>query len=122
MARKKPPAAPNLKIYKAAALISDNAALDDLFAPVPNSAPVRAKLAERTHFRTWYYDKETRRDHWIATNGEVVVCVAIAGLGIEDAAKVRAAYEQVEDPVFGNMPLLAAVVTKATGYTVELVQ
>ncbi|MBV8798780.1 MAG: hypothetical protein JO208_03075, partial [Alphaproteobacteria bacterium] len=91
--------------------------------PIPKSEQLRALLGRR-EFSTQYYDEETRRDFWVGSDGSVVVCVTIADIGLEDAARVRLLQQQRSQECGGKFVLshetVALLVSEALGGTIRL--
>lgn len=104
-------------IYEAAARIDDAPSLERLLAPIPKSEQIRAMLG--SEFFIQGYDSESRRDTWVASDGSIIVCVTIADIGAEDAARVRLLQQQRYEERGENLELshrtVAALVSEALG-------
>ena len=105
-------------IFKGGARIADEAAIQKLLAPVPRSSEIRPLLTRGSLIQR--YDSDAQRDYWLASDGRVVLCVAIAGIGISDAGQIRLSYEKLESPTF-SAELIMKLVTRVTGAEVWLV-
>jgi hypothetical protein len=94
------------------ARVGDHAEMEKLFAVVPSE--LRSRVESGGFFQHWH--TLTRRDLWIAGNGEVVQCVMIEGLNPEQAADVRKLFDALgDDALFGDMKQLAHLVAEVTG-------
>lgn len=99
-----------LQILEAAAPINDAPALERLLAPIPKSEQIRALLGGEFLFQ--YYDKETRADFWVGSDGTGIHCVSIVDIGLEDAARVRALAES-RGRIELNCKAVASLVSEA---------
>jgi hypothetical protein len=103
-------------LFSATARASDSEALDQLLAVVPDRGEVRSLLGK--NFFGQMYERETKRDFWLGSDGKIVVCITIAGVNLEDAAKIRAAFDQKTDTL--DKRTVASLVSSVTGLTVQV--
>lgn len=79
------------------ALVDDAAAIARLLRSVPEPAVVSALLAKGGHFFHQVWNREINVDFWFSCNGKVVVCFAIGGLTVQQAASVRRWWHTISD-------------------------
>jgi hypothetical protein len=99
-----------------AAMVVGNAEHEAAFLePIPHDlqGDVRASLAHRGLGRIW--DRETKRDFWIASDGRRAMCLTLAGLDMQEAAQVRSYFDEhfldrLGDPVAFKAELLVDIV------------
>jgi hypothetical protein len=82
----------HLLVFQTAARANDSAALARMLKPVPAFLEIGPSLHEKFFWQI--YDTDTKRDHWLGSDGTTVICVTIAGVTQEDAAKMRSIFEQ----------------------------
>jgi hypothetical protein len=107
----------HLLVFEAAARANDSAALARLLKLVPASLEMGPLLREK--FFGQVYDRDAKRDYWLGSDGTTVVCVTIAGVTQEDAAKMRLIFEQRTDRTL-NAKMAARVASIVTDKPVDL--
>lgn len=111
-----------VSLFTAFARIDDPAALSRLLEPVPDAGSVRQSVTSGTPGFGQVWHDETSRDYWIAWSAETVACFTIAGLTLEQAARVRIRFDELDHSSTGlDARLLAGLMSDELGATVSLV-
>lgn len=71
--------------------IQNKSALDALLGPIPHPPTVRGQLKRPFFGRRW--SAASQCDHWLSSDGEIVVCVIIHGATSEEITRIRSAYD-----------------------------
>ncbi len=105
-------------VQRAEAQLSDGAGLDRLLECLPEAEEVRPRLSESFFARAW--DPKTRRDHWVASDGQRVTCYTISGLTLQQAAAVRVRWDAMKGRAELSEERLADLIAHQTGGSVTL--
>jgi hypothetical protein len=86
-----------------ASIVRDQAQLDDavgvarLMRPVLDPTALRSLIAKGGQFFHQSWNRDTNVDFWFSCNGKVLVCFAIGGLTVQQAASVRRWWHTISD-------------------------
>jgi hypothetical protein len=106
-------------VQRLEARLDQPVALEELLEPLPESAELRPRLNAVLFVRAW--DAEARRDYWVRSDGNKVVCFALSGLTLQQAAAVRVRWDAKHSAAQLSEEALADVVAKLIGAPVTLV-
>src|SRR5689334_8125878 len=76
-------------VVRALARIDDAAALNTLLKSVPDPQVIRSLIARGGRFFHQVWNREINIDFWFSCNGTMLVCFAMGGLTVQQAASVR---------------------------------
>ena len=82
-----------IRIEEIRAHLGDNAALTRLLARVPVPPSVASLLRKPFFTRKW--DSTTHSDHWLASDGAMVVSLRISGASASAVARVRSRFDDL---------------------------
>jgi hypothetical protein len=106
-------------IWRAAARVDDKPAMDRLLSILPRMDVELTVPGDGAITRLW--DKHTRRDFWLASDGEVIMCITIQGLNAKQSTELRMRFDQLGDErEFGDIEQLAAVMS-SIGVEMDLI-
>lgn len=71
--------------------IQNKSALDALLGPIPHPPTVGGQLKRPFFGRRWSVASQC--DHWLSSDGEIVVCVIIHGATSGEITRIRSAYD-----------------------------
>jgi hypothetical protein len=77
--------------------VGDEAAMARLLRSVPEPALIRSLIAKGGHFFHQAWSRENKVDFWFSCNGKILVCFAIGGLTVQQAASVRRWWHTISD-------------------------
>jgi hypothetical protein len=98
------------RISTALARLGDAVALNELLAPMRDSAALKRKLRLGFRGHQYTYDVRTRVARCLLTNGEIVACYCVSEVSLEEAKLIALACEQLSE---WSMRTFAAVVARA---------
>ena len=84
-------------IVRSQARVDDEEAVASLLQSVPEPAAVRALIEKGGHFFHQVWNREINIDFWFSCNGKVIICFAIGGLTVQQAASVRRWWYTISD-------------------------
>ena len=105
-------------IFKCVVDTKNGAAIDRLIALIPDPAELRPLV--RTRFTKTIYDHKTKRDYWIAGDGNRLVCLMITGIGLEEVPQIRALLEVADERPL-NLEEIASLAAQVTGGMAHLI-
>ena len=108
----------NVLIFKCVVDTKNGAAIDRLIALIPDPAELRPLV--RTRFTKTIYDHKTKRDYWIAGDGNRLVCLMITGIGLEEVPQIRAMLEAPDERPL-NLQEIASLAAQVTGGRAHLI-
>jgi len=76
-------------VVRAQARIDDAAAIATLLKSVPDPQVIRSLIDSGGRFFHQVWNREINIDFWFSSNGTVLVCFAMGGLSVQQAASVR---------------------------------
>jgi hypothetical protein len=85
------------RILSALARLGDRAALDELLAPMRDSAALKRKLRLGFCGHKYTYDVQTRIARCLLTNGEIVACYSVTEVSLAEAKMIAAACEALSE-------------------------
>lgn len=85
------------KISAALARLGDAAALNELLAPMRDSAALKRKLRLGFCGHKYTYDVQTRIARCLLTNGEIVACYSVTEVSLAEAKMIAAACEALSE-------------------------
>jgi hypothetical protein len=100
------------RISSALARLADAAALNELLAPMRDSAALKRRLRLGFRGHQYTYDVQTRIARCLLTNGEIVACYSVTGVSLEEAKMIAAACEDLRE---WSMRTFEAAVARALG-------
>lgn len=103
---------------RADARVDDDAAVRRLLLAVPEAQEVEAMLARTFFVRAW--DKNTNRDYWLKSNGQLASLFTLYGLNLKQAAAVRVRWDARSHELL-NERMLAELVSAETARTVQVI-
>lgn len=77
--------------------MEDAAGVARLLHSVPDPTVVRSLVAKGGHFFHQVWNRDINIDFWFSCNGRVLVCFAIGGLTVQQAASVRRWWHTISD-------------------------
>jgi hypothetical protein len=83
------------KISSVLARLADAAALNELLAPLRDSAALKRKLRLGLCGHQYTYDVQTRIARCLLTNGEIVACYSVTEVSLDEAKMIAAACEEL---------------------------
>ena len=109
---------PAIRIYTAAADVSDSAAMNELIAAIPNGEELRHILGGAQSGRARAYHRETRTGRYVSTDGKHAECYTVTGITLQQAADIatecdgierwgRAAFSAAAERVLGPLQLVS---------------
>ena len=107
----------NVLIFKSVVDTDNGVAIDRLMALIPNPAELRPLVRKR--FAKAIYDHRTKRDYWIAGDGNHLVCLMITGIGLEEVAQIRTLLAPDGRPL--NLHEIASLAAQVTGGAAHLI-
>lgn len=69
--------------------VDDAPAVDKLLKPVPDPHVIRSLIERGGRFFHQVWNRQINIDFWFSSNGTTMVCFAIGGLTVQQAASVR---------------------------------
>jgi hypothetical protein len=84
-------------IVRDQAPVGDEAAIARLLRSVPEPAVIRSLMAKGEPFFQQVWNREINIDFWFSCNGKILVCFAIGGLSVQQAASVRRWWHTISD-------------------------
>lgn len=109
----------NTKIHVAMARLDDSTAMDALVAPIPNGEQLRQSLLTRTSGRRHGYHEETRTARYVVPDGELVLCLTVTDLTLQQAATIAAECDAITE---WEYPAFQAIVERVLGGSFGRVQ
>jgi hypothetical protein len=106
-------------VQRREARLDQPVALERLLGPLPEAAELRPRLSAALFVRAW--DAGTQCDYWVQSDGTRVVCFALSGLTLQQAAAVRVRWDAKHSTAHLSEDALADVVAKLIGAPVTLV-
>jgi hypothetical protein len=85
------------RISSVLAHLGDAAALDELLAPLRDSAAIKRKLRLGFRGHKYTYDGQTRIARCLLTNGEIVACYSVTEVSLEEAKMIAVACEDLSE-------------------------
>jgi len=107
----------NVLIFKSVVDINNGVAIDRLIALIPNPAELQPLVRKR--FAKTIYDHRTKRDYWIAGDGNHLVCLMITGIGLEEVPQIRTLLAPDGRPL--NLHEIASLAAQVTGGMAHLI-
>jgi hypothetical protein len=104
------------KLSSALARVADAAALNELLAPMRDSAALKRKLRLGFRGHQYTYDVRTRVARCLLTNGEIVACYSVTEVSLEEAKMIARACEDLSE---WSMRTFEAAVARALGVEVR---
>lgn len=100
------------RILSVLARLNDAAAVNQLLAPMRNSATLKRKLRPGFCGHKYTYDLNTRVARYLLTNGEIVACYSVTEVSLEEAETIAIACEHLGE---WSMRTFQAAVVRALG-------
>jgi hypothetical protein len=100
------------RILSVLARLNDAAAVNQLLAPMRNSATLKRKLRPGFCGHKYTYDLNTRVARYLLTNGEIVACYSVTEVSLEEAKSIAIACEHLGE---WSMRTFQAAVVRALG-------
>jgi hypothetical protein len=100
------------RILSVLARLNDAAAVNQLLAPMRNSATLKRKLRPGFCGHKYTYDLNTRVARYLLTNGEIVACYSVTEVSLEEAKTIAIACEHLGE---WSMRTFQAAVVRALG-------
>jgi len=100
------------RISAALARLSDAAALNELLAPLRDSAAIKRKLRLGFCGHKYTYDVQTRIARCLLTNGEIVACYSVTEVSLEEAKMIALVCEDLSE---WSMRTFEVAVARALG-------
>ena len=100
------------RILSALARLGDAAALNELLAPMRDSATLKRKLRLGFRGHKYTYDGHTRIARCLLTNGEIVACYSVTEVSLEEAKMIAVACEDLSE---WSMRTFHSAVVRALG-------
>jgi hypothetical protein len=108
----------NVLIFTSVVDTNNGVAIDRLIALIPNPAELQPLVRKR--FAKAIYDHRTKRDYWIAGDGNHVVCLMITGIGLEEVPQIRTLLAAPDGRPL-NLHEIATLAAQVTGGTAHLI-
>ena|ERR1700735_20157 len=102
------------RISSALARLGDAAALNELLAPLRDSAALKRKLRLGFRGHKYTYDVQTRIARCLLTNGEIVACYSVTEVSLEEAKAIAIECEELGE---WSLRTFQAAVVRALGAT-----
>ena len=108
-----------IKVLRIDARVDDPVQLKNMLAQLPEADEVSPQLRKQFFARAW--EKESERDFWIVSDGNLASCFTVCGLTLKQAAAVRVQWDAMSNRPALTERVLAELVSAQTGATVETI-
>jgi hypothetical protein len=103
------------KVLSTLARLNDAAALNELLAPMRDSAALKRKLRPGFRGHQYTYDLHTRIARYLLTNGEIVACYSVTEVSLGEAKTIAAACDELTEWSMRNFQAAVARALDAEG-------
>jgi hypothetical protein len=83
------------RVYVASAKLTDTSAMIQLLASIPHGEELRSLLNEMGPGHLHQYHAQTRTAHYVASDGDIVMCFTVTDVAPEQAATIAAECESI---------------------------